>query len=154
VNSVATMNASGDPWFFAVTLFFVLLTIVAGTAALYIVRRRRGAHEMAGRAESGMAPVTRNMPRRAQKFYGVTVKPGISTCAAVEKIRGHRYLTLEAPKLPLPDCSSNDCRCILLPEDDRRAGFDRRDDRFSAYGDFDEQKIEHGRGERTERRKK
>ena len=29
-----------------------------------------------------------------------------------------------------------DCRCVLRPENDRRAGFDRRDDSFSAYGDF------------------
>lgn len=105
--------------------------------------------------QSDPVPVTRNAPsKHLQKFYGVSVQPGINACAAVEKIRGRRYLTLKGPTLPLPNCSNTECRCVLRPENDRRAGFDRRDDSFSAYGDFKTHRFDHGRGERIERRKK
>jgi hypothetical protein len=147
VNFATTINASGDPWFFAMTMFFIAVTIVSGITALFVVRRRRAAHELGGAHESRPLPVTRNAPpKQAQKFYGVSIQPGLNACAAIEKIRGNRYLTLEAPKLPLPNCSNVDCRCILRPENDRRAGYDRRDDSFSAYGDFKAHRFEHGRG--------
>ena len=160
MNAATTMNASGDPWFFAVTLFFISVTILSGITALLMVRRRRTVQQ-SGRdvvinGPSDPVPVTRNAPsKRLQKFYGVSVQPGINACSAVEKIRGRRYLTLEGPKLPLPNCPNTDCRCVLRPENDRRAGFDRRDDSFSAYGDFKTHRFNHGRGEqRIERRKK
>ena len=159
MNAATTMDTSGDPWFFAVTLFFIVVTVVSGITARLIIMRRRAIHQSGGDAAinepSEPIPVTRNAPsKHTQKFYGVSVQPGINACPAVEKLRGHRYLTLEAPKLPLPNCSNSDCRCVLRPENDRRAGFDRRDDSFSAYGDFKTHRFSHGRGERIERRKK
>ena len=79
--------------------------------------------------------VTRNAPpKRKQKFYGVSVRPGNNCCDAVKAIARNRYLQGEAPTLPLPDCDRADCRCVMKPEDDRRSHIDRRDDAFSAYG--------------------
>jgi hypothetical protein len=159
LNAATTMNASGDPWFFTVTLFFISVTIISGLTALFMIMRRRAVQRSGSEAaisgQSDPVPVTRNAPsKHLQKFYGVSVQPGINACAAVEKIRGRRYLTLKGPRLPLPNCSIADCRCVLRPENDRRAGFDRRDDSFSAYGDFKTHRFDHGRGERIERRKK
>lgn len=155
MNSTTTIDAAGDPWFFAVTVFFMAVTIGSGLVAFLIARRRRLVHETAVDQAPKPIPVTRNAPpKNAQKFYGVSIQPGINFCPAIEKMRGFRYLTLEAPNLPLPNCSIDDCRCILRPEKDRRAGFDRRDDSFSAYGDYKTHRFEHGRGKRIERRKK
>ena len=37
-----------------------------------------------------------------------------------------RYLSREAPILPLPTCNSKGCACRYLHHDDRRSGEDRR----------------------------
>ena len=104
------MSAGGSSWYFIATMFFMGAILVAGLTTLGIVIRRRGVVDGPGRLESG-APVTplavtRNAPsKNKKKYFGVVVQPGINPCPGIEKIRDKRYLTLEAPKLPFPNCS-------------------------------------------------
>lgn len=126
-----------DIWILAV------VSLGAGVAAAWAVKRRWFAPESGGRylddvEEPRPISVTRNQPStRNKRYYGVSVQPGNNPCKAIEKIRWCRYLTHEAPRLPLPGCKRPECRCFLMPENDRRGGFDRRGDSFTAFGDYD-----------------
>lgn len=57
----------------------------------------------------------------------VAVSVGIHPCEAALRRRGHRYLSREAPFLPLPKCTDVEaCDCIYLHYDDRRHQSERR----------------------------
>jgi len=138
-------------WWWLVISFPVVIA-----AAWFLVR-----HKMAGEfnaapdtpKKSGPVKVTRNQPRRkAQHFYGVSVQIGSNPCDAARAIADHRYLAEEAPRFPLPDCDRSACRCFLRPQDDRRAGYDRRGDSFSAYGNFEYERHTQKRNEGRDRR--
>ena len=62
----------------------------------------------------------------AGKFHAVSIKLGRNPCDAVSAVDGVRFLSKDAPQLPLPDCTNPDCRCTYQHFDDRRAG-PRRD---------------------------
>ena len=47
------------------------------------------------------------------------VKPSTRTCDAVLEIEGKKFLSAEAPTLPLPGCNVN-CSCRYVHYDDRR----------------------------------
>ena len=47
-------------------------------------------------------------------------------CAAARAVSGQRYLSSEAPQLPLPGCDAVRCKCRYLHHVDRRSGEDRR----------------------------
>jgi len=124
--------------------FLIAFAGLAGVAvATYVLLRRpTSAPDKydTGTGETGFhkpVNVTRNSPpQRKPHFYASSVQPGVNCCGAVKQIAHQRYLLGEEPSLPLADCDREDCRCIMRPQDDRRSHFDRRDDRFSAYGDF------------------
>jgi len=63
-------------------------------------------------------------------FHGVAVKPvGDRVCRAVGAIAGQRYLSDEAPLIPLPDCETpRDCRCVYEHFADRRTDTRRESD--------------------------
>jgi hypothetical protein len=62
----------------------------------------------------------------ARKFHAVSIKPGPAACEAVNAVEGVRFLSKDAPPLPLADCTNPGCRCTYQHFDDRRAG-PRRD---------------------------
>jgi len=140
------------------------IAVVAGlgiaVAGFVMVRRNRPILNKYGDNLSATAvhpsiPVKRNSPpQRKPKFDGVSVRPGVNCCDAVKAISRERYLQGEAPSLPLPGCDRQDCRCIMRPEDDRRSRIDRRDDAFSAYGDYRPGWGPRRRHERKERRER
>jgi hypothetical protein len=50
------------------------------------------------------------------------VCPSVS-CAAAQALKGRRFLSAAAPRLPLPDCTlTGSCRCVYRKYEDRRAG--------------------------------
>lgn len=63
-----------------------------------------------------------------KEFHAVSIKPGPDACDAVNAIQGTRFLSKEAPQLPLPECMSGDCRCTYEHFDDRRDGARRDSD--------------------------
>ncbi|MBT8085636.1 MAG: hypothetical protein HKN35_05050 [Woeseia sp.] len=69
----------------------------------------------------------RAIPRDATNaFHAVSVRPGLSSCAAARTVNGTRFLSAEAPQLPLPDCDETTCTCRFAHHNDRRANDDRR----------------------------
>ena len=61
-------------------------------------------------------------------FHGVSVHAGSGcVCTAVDTLSGVRYLSADAPMLPLDDCKApGRCRCTYKHYQDRRSG-SRRD---------------------------
>jgi hypothetical protein len=55
-------------------------------------------------------------------FHAVSIAPGHRCCAAANELRGERFLSRDAPKLPLPECDRTDCTCRYEHHDDRRKG--------------------------------
>lgn len=66
-------------------------------------------------------------------YHAVSIKFPTNACEAAKAMSGRRFLSNAAPRLPLPDCDSLECRCRFLHHDDRRAGRDRRSP-FAAAG--------------------
>ncbi len=137
--------------------WWLLIGFPAGIGVAWLLGRRTMVSEIieeqAGQKKSGPVKVTRNQPRRhEQHYYGCTIQIDNNPCDAVKAIADHRYLADKAPHFPLPDCDRAECRCMLRPQDDRRAGYDRRGDSFSAYGNFELDRHTQKRLEERDRR--
>jgi hypothetical protein len=88
------------------------------------------------------------------RFHCVEVKATECICDAVQRIEGRRFLSEEAPMLPLPDCTAGICCCRYEHHDDRR-----QDLRRNPYGiqravppphvDEDRRASKERRGKRT-----
>jgi len=59
----------------------------------------------------------------ASKWHAVTIVLQTSSCAAAAMCRNTRYLSRDAPHLPLANCpNSHDCPCTFKHYEDRRGG--------------------------------
>jgi len=66
-------------------------------------------------------------PQQKPRFGGVEIiPPKGACCSAVQATAGQRFLTHEAPLLPLPDCDMAQCNCRYRQVPDRRTDI-RRD---------------------------
>jgi hypothetical protein len=75
----------------------------------------------------GKAPPASSTPPRARYYHAVAIVPKVSSCPEAKARGGIRYLSREAPVLPLPDCPWPErCHCRFEKFDDRRQD-DRRD---------------------------
>ncbi len=71
------------------------------------------------RPETKPAPAT----RRPEPWHSVSIVSRVSICDAAWQRRSQRYLSREAPRLPLPECDRSEaCRCVYRHHSDRRAG--------------------------------
>jgi hypothetical protein len=63
-------------------------------------------------------------------FHAVTIVTPGHACDAANALKGQRYLSKEAPRLPLQSCPSPEyCRCTYRHYADRRIGPRRASDR-------------------------
>lgn len=59
----------------------------------------------------------------ANRWNAVSIVSATTSCAAVQALKGRRYLGADAPRLPLAGCTSAEaCRCVYRKHPDRRAG--------------------------------
>ena len=115
------------------------------TVAWLVVRIRH--NTAATKAES--RPQTTNQGA----YHAVAIKYSENACDAAKAMTGRRFLANAAPRLPLPECDSLDCRCQFAHHDDRRAGRDRRSPFAPAGATDGTGSYEKERRERTDRRK-
>jgi hypothetical protein len=59
--------------------------------------------------------------RKSTAFHAVSIMPGPRCCAMARDLRGQRFVSREAPVLPLAGCDRPDCTCRYEHYDDRRA---------------------------------
>jgi len=82
---------------------------------------------MLGRIVGKLFKVKESGPLEAP-WHAVSVVGQSEACAAAEGLRGKRYLSSEAPSLPLPQCSSpTRCKCVYRHYADRRSNTFRRE---------------------------
>lgn len=69
-----------------------------------------------------------------RRWHAVSVKPGPGACNVADNGRDRRWLSREAPMLPLPGCSRPEsCRCTYQHHEDRRSGEGRRAEEKDAF---------------------
>lgn len=62
-------------------------------------------------------------PRKApSRFHAVAIVPGPQACAEARALVDQRFLSREAPSLPLKNCGTTECKCRYAHYDDRRKG--------------------------------
>jgi hypothetical protein len=87
-----------------------------------------GVFRKATRSLFGTAPETELKPRNGapakpiMSYHAVTIAVGARCCAAAEGLQDKRFLSREAPKLPLANCDRLNCECRYAHHDDRRRG--------------------------------
>jgi hypothetical protein len=60
-------------------------------------------------------------PRKlARPFHAVVIVPGRHACPGAYALRERRFLSREAPVLPLQGCGAEECSCCYEHYDDRR----------------------------------
>jgi hypothetical protein len=56
------------------------------------------------------------------KHHAVSVEPGRNCCHSARVLKGKRFLSREAPALPLKNCMNEECTCHYAHHEDRRDG--------------------------------
>ncbi len=105
--------------------FFILIVVAAGV--FWFISRKKSL------SIAQRSPAKKKMPAHQSKndkhpFHGISIKfDEKNACDAAKAIADKRFLSNEAPPLPLPDCDSSNCQCKYAHYDDRRFGdSDRR----------------------------
>ncbi|KFZ39214.1 hypothetical protein HR45_02150 [Shewanella mangrovi] len=85
-------------------------------------------------------------------YHAVSITSDGKCCDAAAAIEGKRYLSADAPTLPLKHCNEDFCHCRYLHFEDRRVpGSDRRldygitHDLYGAFGEVNRRKKPRGR---------
>ena len=77
-----------------------------------------------GNRQGASGPVTKD------PWHAVSLVGGPVICAVATELRGQRFLPLEAPRLPMPNCAwPLKCACVYRHHADRRAIPRRASDR-------------------------
>jgi hypothetical protein len=64
-----------------------------------------------------------------RRWHAVAIVPAATACAAAQACKDNRYLSAEAPRLPLKGCDAARCDCRYGHFDDRRRGQRRAGDK-------------------------
>lgn len=81
-----------------------------------VSKRRLGLETPAAVAKQAPQPSVR-LPN---PWHAVGIQPGPKRCEAALQLLGDRFLSREAPKLPLAACDEAQCSCRYRHHDDRR----------------------------------
>jgi hypothetical protein len=101
-----------------ILVLVLLLTVVAFGWRWIASRKKPQKTTIAGKAAS-------------KTFHCVEVRKGTHACKAVQDLASSRFLSDEAPRLPVAGCTAAQCTCSFIHHDDRR-----EDDRRNPYGQF------------------
>lgn len=81
-----------------------------------------------GGCRTGSATARTSKPAQRKHFHCVEVQFGSPACPAAQRLAGMRFLSDDAPGLPVSGCNVHTCNCGYQHHDDRR-----EDDRRNAY---------------------
>jgi hypothetical protein len=74
------------------------------------------------------------LKRTRSRWHAVSVICKSGSCEAARALKGQRFLSAEAPRLPLPQCTSAaDCPCVYRKHADRRAGPRREEEKIGLH---------------------
>jgi len=70
-----------------------------------------------------------DVTRTAGRWHAVSIECSGESCQAARGLQNSRFLSAEAPTLPLPQCPHKQrCRCLYKHYEDRRAQLRRREE--------------------------
>jgi hypothetical protein len=78
------------------------------------------------KSEAEPPPIVQRKP--VSSYHAVAIVPGRNACAEACALRDRRFLSREAPVLPLKGCNVSPCDCRYEHHDDRRKGVRRARD--------------------------
>jgi len=93
------------------------------------------------------------MPTRSrrQPWHAVSVVARGKACAQAQALRNRRFLSAEAPALPLQDCpTAGSCECVYQHHRDRRSGPRRSAETSGVRGKAPTGERRAGRGRRED----
>jgi len=99
----------------------ILLVLVLILAVAWLVVRIRRGNDAEADARPSLRPA-----RKDPTYHAVSIKYGPTACNAAKALAGVRFLSTEAPRLPLPECDAGECQCRFAHHPDRRSNRDRR----------------------------
>jgi hypothetical protein len=107
------------------------------------------ARSLFGRSEPDQSPLAPK--KKVNAYHAVTIAPGPRACVPAQQMRGKRFLSREAPALPLRNCCSAACECRYEHYDDRRESARRARDLGVSIDGYDgsEKRQKARRGRRT-----
>lgn len=85
-----------------------------------IVNYVRASYLRAGRPNNKY-PGASGKDQDANKYHAVAIAKQSVTCGMAAQLVGRRYLSKEAPLLPLSGCTAKPCRCRYVHYADRRS---------------------------------
>ncbi len=86
--------------------------------------------------------------RITNPYHSVSIVPGAGACNAVRDLQGQRFLSRDAPLLPLPNCPLPACHCAYKHYDDRRHKRRRKADRTELPQSWSGLERRHAHGRR------
>lgn len=77
-----------------------------------------------------MQTKTKPLVAPRQQWHAVSIVGKLGVCEAAAALRRTRFLSKDAPRLPLPECTSPErCHCVYAHYTDRRSSLRRGVDR-------------------------
>jgi len=136
---------------FALIVVFLVIAMV-----LFLKSRSRSAQQRKAARKSKSkksSSANESTATGSKAFTAVTVVPCPGACEAVLGFGEHRFLTAEAPILPLSDCGLSSCTCKYVYYDDRRDVSEERRQPYSIRTDLHSTTGEKEKRQRAGRRK-
>ena len=87
--------------------------------------------------------------RSQRRWHAVAIVGTPHACAAAQACKGDRYLSVDAPRLPLAGCDASICDCTYQHFPDRRLDSRRDDDPPTAASPTPNGERRGGRGRRS-----
>lgn len=111
----------------------ILLAVVSLLLILFLFRHR---------LRPGKRRLAKPVTPQEKQYHCVSIVLTPTACQAIRALEGKRFLSKEAPRLPLAECDCSQCDCKYQHHEDRRVPFsDRRLDygmSHDLYGAFGE----------------
>ncbi|GIU07958.1 hypothetical protein [Shewanella glacialipiscicola] len=126
-------------------MFTLLLLGIAALALVGFVKHYNGTpkrHKPYVKVRTPHANESKSQPLQPDNFHSVSIVNDGHCCEQITAISGKRFLSKDAPEIPMEDCTVTNCQCRYQHYDDRRQlGNDRRigfgvtRDLFGAFGE-------------------
>lgn len=109
-------------------MYLILFIFISTLTALYIYSQRKG-HLGVERRNRKKKHKTTHLTKHAQNdaFHCVEPHHHAHCCDAVKALHGKRFLSAEAPSLPVQGCNQAHCHCDYIHHSDRRIEVRRND---------------------------
>jgi hypothetical protein len=126
--------------FYWILGIIVVIAVVCAVAVRLWRQRRKKIKPASRTAEVG----------DSGKYHSVAIACRTRSCEAVQQLKGKRFLSTEAPALPVQGCAADSCQCRYVHFDDRRD--DDRRTPFGKYSSIPPLFIDHERRNQSGRR--